>query len=247
MESAFPESAMILAAGSGKRLWPITSATHKCMIEIDGKPVLQHTIERLREAGVSRVMINVCHLRDQIINFFGDGRRWGIQIEYSLEDEPLGTAGGVKRASWFFRNKPFVVWYGDNVSNCRLDRMWELHQARRSALTIAFFQRPDVSHSGVATMDGEGRILRFVEKPKQGEEPSHWVNAGIYFVEPEILSALEPATAFDFGKDVFPFLLREGTPIYGYRMTAGESLTWIDTPNDYTAATGKSANEARPQ
>jgi NDP-sugar pyrophosphorylase family protein len=237
MENSFPESAMILAAGSGKRLWPITTATHKCMIEVGGKPVIQHAIERLREAGVSRVIINVCHLREQIIDFFGDGQKWGVEIVYSIEEEPLGTAGGVKRAAWFFRNKAFVVWYGDNVSDCRLDRMWALHQAKRSTFTVAFYKRSDVTQSGVAVMDGEGRILRFVEKPKKGEEPSHWVNAGIYFVEPEILSVLEEPAAFDFGKDVFPSLLVKGAAIYGYKMSSGEGLTWIDTPDDYAAAT----------
>jgi NDP-sugar pyrophosphorylase family protein len=227
---------MILAAGSGTRLRPVTTAIHKCMVAIQGKPIIQHTVERLRQAGISRVIINVCHLRDQIIDFLGDGRKWGIHIEYSIEREPLGTAGGVRKASWFFRGRPFVIWYGDNLSDCRLDNMWESHRQKLSLLTVALYHRSNVSNSGVAVIDDDGRIARFVEKPSEGEVESHWVNAGIYLAEPEILSVLESGSAFDFGRDFFPSLLASGQTIYGYKMTAGENLTWIDTPEDYAAA-----------
>jgi NDP-sugar pyrophosphorylase family protein len=234
---AFPQSAMILAAGSGKRLWPITSHTPKCMVEVGGKPAMEHAIERLREAGVSRIAINVCHLRDRVMDYFGDGRRWGVDLTYSIEDEPLGTAGGVAKARWFFNKQPFVVWYGDNIANCRLDRMWELHRRSDATLTMALFHRAEVSRSGVAVLDDASRIVRFVEKPKQEEAPSHWVNAGIYIVQPEVLNTIEATHAVDFGIDVFPFLLACGKAIYGYRMARGEDLTWIDTPADYAAAT----------
>jgi NDP-sugar pyrophosphorylase family protein len=114
--------------------------------------------------------------------------------------------------------------------------MWEFHRQKEGFLTVAFYHRSDVSHSGVALLDDDGRIRRFVEKPKAGEVESHWVNAGIYLAEPQILSALETGSAFDFGKDFFPSLLASGQAIYGYKMTAGENLTWIDTPEDYNAA-----------
>ncbi len=232
----FPESAIILAAGSGTRLWPITRHTPKCMVEIGGKPTLQHAIERLRDAGVSRIVVGVSYLRDQIMDYFGDGRRWGVQLTWSIEEEPLGTAGGVRKAAWFFEGRPFIVWYGDNISSCRLDRMWDRHRIAGGVLTMALFERDDVSQSGVAVLDDSGRILSFVEKPKQEEAPGHWVNAGIYIVEPEVLSAIESMPVADFGKDIFPALLRSGKAVYGYKMGRGEDLTWIDTPADYAAA-----------
>ncbi len=144
---------MILAAGSGTRLWPITRQRPKCLVEIDGKPTMQHAIERLRDAGVFRIIVNVCHLRDQIMDYFGDGRRFGVDISYSIEEEPLGTAGGVRQAAWFFNDLPFIVWYGDNIANCRLDLMWGLHRYKSAMLTMALFQRADVSQSGVAVSD----------------------------------------------------------------------------------------------
>jgi mannose-1-phosphate guanylyltransferase/mannose-1-phosphate guanylyltransferase/phosphomannomutase len=208
------------------------------MVEIGGKPAMQHAVERLRDAGVVRIIVNVCHLREQIMDYFGDGSRFGVQISYSIEDELLGTAGGVRKAAWFFNGKPFIVWYGDNIAHCHLDLMWRLHRLRDGALTMAVFQRADVSQSGVAVMDDSFRILSFVEKPKQGETTSSWVNAGIYIVQPEVLGVIESTNAVDFGKDVFPYLLSGGKAIYGYRMGGGEDLIWIDTPADYAAVAG---------
>ena len=114
---------MLLAAGLGTRLRPMTETVPKCMISIAGKPLLEHNIGVLRDYGVTDLVINLHHLPQLVIDHFGDGERFGIRIKYSLEPELLGTAGGVKKVEPFF-DGPFFVWYGDNLSTCRLDRLW---------------------------------------------------------------------------------------------------------------------------
>ncbi|MDA8188703.1 MAG: nucleotidyltransferase family protein [Dehalococcoidales bacterium] len=228
---SLPRKAMILAAGKGTRLRPHTEQVPKCMMPIWGKPVLAHTIQRLQQYGVVDLLINVSHLPKIVTKHFGDGSRLGVKITYSLETEALGTAGGVKNAAWFF-DGPFFVWYGDNLSTCDLRRLYTFHRSRGGLATIALFQREDPTGSGIVGLDEEDRITRFLEKPKPDEVFSHWVSAGIFVLEPEVLEAIPDRGNPDFGRDVFPTLLQEGAAIYGYRLSEGESLWWIDTPDD---------------
>ncbi|HSJ59155.1 MAG TPA: nucleotidyltransferase family protein [Anaerolineae bacterium] len=226
-----PTSAMILAAGAGTRLRPLTERVPKCMVPVRGKPLLEHTIEWLAQSGVTRIVINVCYLPQVVTDHFGDGSRWGVSITYSPEAEPMGTAGGVKRAAHFF-DGPFFVWYGDNLSRCRLDRLYAFHHARGSAATIALHYRDDPCQSGIVGLDGQDRIVRFLEKPAPEEVFSHWINAGIYVLEPRVLDAIPAGTACDFGRDILPVLLAGGVPLCGYKLSASEGLSWIDTPED---------------
>jgi NDP-sugar pyrophosphorylase family protein len=154
-----------------------------------------------------------------------------VRIAYSLEDRPLGTAGGVRNAAWFF-DGPFFVWYGDNLSTCRLDRLWQFHQSRGGVTTIALHHRDDPAQSGIVGLDENDRITRFLEKPRPDQVFSHWVSAGIFVLEPAVLQAIPADGAPDFGRDVFPALLAAGQSLYGYRMSADEGLWWIDTPED---------------
>jgi len=222
---------MILAAGKGTRLRPLTETVPKCMVTIAGKPLLQYTIEWLRKYRVTEIIINLYHLPEVISNYFGDGGRWGVHITYSLERELLGTAGGVKNVAWFF-DGPFFVWYGDNLSTCRLDRLWEFHRARSGIATIALHYREDPTQSGIVGLDERDRVVRFLEKPGPDQVFSHWVNAGIFVLEPQLLEVIPSDGYSDFGQDIFPTLLAKGAPIYGYRLSEQEYLWWIDTPED---------------
>jgi NDP-sugar pyrophosphorylase family protein len=228
---AFPTKAMVLAAGQGTRLRPLTERLPKCMVPVGGKPVLEHTIAWLARFGVTQIMVNVCYLPRSITDYFGDGSRWGVEIAYSWETEPLGTAGGLKKAAWFF-DGPFFVWYGDNLSTCRLDRLYALHRARRGAATIALHYREDPTSSGITALDEQDRITRILEKPRPEQVFSHWVSTGIFALEPQVLAAIPAEGACDFGRDIFPALLAEGVPLYGYRFSGDEELWWIDTPQD---------------
>jgi NDP-sugar pyrophosphorylase family protein len=221
--------AMILAAGKGTRLGPVTEKVPKCLIAVGGKPILFHTLERLREYGITDLVISVRHLARTIVDSIGDGSSFGLTITYSQEDAPLGTAGGVRRAASLFGDGPLLVWYGDNLSTCRLDRLWKFHLAKRARATIALFYREDVRESGIAELDSGDQVIRFVEKPPAGQVFSNWVNAGILIVERPVIDALPQVG--DWGRNVLPELAA-ARQLYGYRMSPAEDLWWVDTPAD---------------
>jgi NDP-sugar pyrophosphorylase family protein len=226
---------MLLAAGKGTRLRPLTETVAKCMIEIAGKPVLEHHIEWLRQYGVRDLVINLHYLADAVTHHFGDGSRLGVRIQYSYEEELLGTAGAVKKVEPFF-DAPFFIWYADNLSTCCLDRLWAFHQAKGGQVTMALHHRDDPTQSGIVGLDETQRITRFLEKPKIEEIFSHWVNAGIFVLDPAVLDQVPAHVARDFGRDIFPKLLEDGVALYGYRMSADEGLWWIDTARDLERA-----------
>ncbi|MBD3182916.1 NTP transferase domain-containing protein [Candidatus Poribacteria bacterium] len=224
--------AMILAAGKGTRLRPLTENIPKPMVPLHGKPLLEYTIEWLKDYGFKQIAINLHHQPHVIINHFKNGERWGVDITYSEEKELLGTAGAVKRLSWFF-NEPFLVVYGDNLSNCKLNRLIREHKENSASATIALFKREDTSSSGVAEMDTHNRIKRFIEKPKEGQTQSNLVNAGIYFLEPEVIAHIPKDQPYDFGRQLLPDLLMKEQELYGYIMSESEKLYWADTMESY--------------
>jgi len=223
---------MLLAAGKGTRLWPLTERVPKCMVPLDGTPVLEYNIEWLRRYSVTEIIINLHHLPEAIRDYFGDGQKWGVRITYSPEPKPLGTAGGVKQAAWFFDDSPFFVWYGDNLSTCNLNRLYQAHRAKGGLATIALYYRGDPSQSGIVGLDQDDRVVRFLEKPRPDQVFSRWVSAGLFVLEPGVLDFIPQDDAPDFGRDIFPAILAAGQPFYGYRMSADEGLWWIDTPGD---------------
>jgi len=227
-----PTKAMLLAAGKGTRLRPLTDRLSKCMVEIAGKPILEHNIERLKSYGVTEIVINLHYQPQSITAHFGDGGRFGIHLTYSFEPELRGTAGAVKQVAEVF-DAPFFVWYGDNLSDCRLDRLWQLHAARQGVATIALHHRDDPTQSGIVELDDHDRVRRFLEKPRAEQIFSHWVSAGLLVLEPRVLEAIAGEGPADFGRDLFPGLLEQGEAIYGYRMAEDEHLWWIDTLADY--------------
>lgn len=223
--------AMILAAGEGTRLRPLTDHIPKPMVLVAGKPILEHNLELLTRHGISDVVINLHHQPQTIVDHFGDGSRWGVHITYSFESELLGTAGAVKKVREQF-DSSFLTLYGDNLTTCDLGRLVIFHQAKGGIATIALHYRDDPTASGIATLDDRDRITRFVEKPKSHQVFSHWVSAGILVLEPEVLDAIPDTMPSDLGRDLFPSLLARGETICGYRMSQGEDLWWIDTPED---------------
>jgi mannose-1-phosphate guanylyltransferase len=227
-----PKKAMLLAAGKGTRLRPLTETVPKCMVEVAGKPLLEHNVEWLGKFGVTHLVINLHYMPEAVTSHFGDGGKWGLNITYSHEEELLGTAGAVKKAASIF-DSAFFVWYGDNLSTCRLDRLWQFHQAKGGISTIALHHRDDPTQSGIVGVGEGGRIDRFLEKPRPDEVFSHWVSAGILVLEPRVLEMIPSEGASDFGRDIFPALLKKGDAIYGYRMSDSEGLWWVDTLADF--------------
>jgi mannose-1-phosphate guanylyltransferase len=228
-----PTKAIILAAGKGNRLSPLTDAVPKPMLSVGGKPLLERTISRLKSCGVTNAAINLHHLSDVIVDHFADGKQYGIDVKYSYEPELLGTAGAVKKLSQFIGNDRFFLIYGDNLSTCDLRRLADFHREHKGIGTMALFWRKDVSHSGLVELAPSDRIIRFVEKPAVAQDSGGWVNAGIFVWEPEVLEFIPNGRPSDFGFEVLPPLMKSGLPFYGYKMGAHEGLWWIDTLEDY--------------
>jgi NDP-sugar pyrophosphorylase family protein len=228
----FKMKAMLLAAGLGTRLRPLTDHLPKCMVPVGGKPILEHTIEWLKSYAVTEVMINLYYLPQSVMEYFGDGSKWGTKITYSVEKEILGTAGGVKKVAQFFEEEAFIVWYGDNLCTCDIERLSAFHHVQAGIATIALYRREDVTQCGIVELDASERILRFLEKPRPEQVFSHWVNAGIYICKPDALSHIPSNKPSDFGRDIFPALLADGQQLYGYRLSEDERFFWSDTLED---------------
>jgi NDP-sugar pyrophosphorylase family protein len=222
--------ALVLAAGCGERLRPLTDDRPKPMIEIGGKPILQHNLQMLARAGVCEAVINLHHLPERIREYFGNECA-GVSLSYSYEPELLGTAGAARKSAAFLRDGDFIVAYGDNLSTIDLSKLIALHRQRDADVTLAVFHRDDVGASGIVGLDATDRVTRFLEKPREDEIFSHWVNAGYLVAKPSVLDAIPANGPSDFGRDILPQLVARGARIYGYRMT--ERLWWIDSPADY--------------
>jgi NDP-sugar pyrophosphorylase family protein len=231
--------ALLLAAGEGTRLRPLTEKLPKPMIPIAGKPILEYNVEWLAQHGIREIAINLHHCPQAVMNHFGDGSRFGVSITYSYEPELLGTAGAVKKLESFLQGTPstssgqaFLVVYGDNLIDCDLKRLLSFHHERGGLVTIVLHYRDDVSNSGVVAVETQDRVTSFVEKPKAQKVFSHWVNAGILVLEPEVVKYIPSGIPSDFGKEILPQLLEQGAELYGYRITDSERIWWIDTPGD---------------
>lgn len=220
--------AILLAAGFGTRLGELTHELPKCMIEVGGKPLLQRNIEWAASNGISEVAVNLHHAPELVTSHF---RSHGcpLQMHWSHEAELLGSAGTLRSLCDWIGDDRFAVIYADNLIHCDLRSVSEFHARLAAAATVALFRRDDVSQSGVAELDSEDRIMRFVEKPRPGETSSHWVSAGLMILEPEVARVAPPKG--DIGRDLLPLLAAE-RKVAGYRMGAGEMLHWIDTPED---------------
>ncbi len=222
--------AVILAAGKGTRLASVTATMPKSLIQVKGKSILEHIVELCRRHGISELFVNTHHFAEKIVSTLGDGSRFGLNITYSYETELLGTAGAVKNFEVHLSHGPFFVLYGDNYSEYDLNLLIQKSNLHKALGTIAFHYRDDVSSSGVGEFGADGRILRFLEKPKPGDSLSHWVNAGIYYFLPGILERI-PNGNSDFAKDIFPRLLGSGIPLYG--VCANSDVLAFDTPEMY--------------
>jgi mannose-1-phosphate guanylyltransferase len=229
--------AMILAAGKGTRIRPITYVMPKPMIPIMQKPVMEFLVELLRQHGFDQIMVNVSHLSEEIENYFRDGQKFGVQMAYSFEGsiingelvgDALGSAGGLKKIQDFspFFDSTFVVMCGDALIDLDLTAVVKWHRSKNAMATVVTKTVPkeEVSSYGVVVTDNEGRILDFQEKPKVDEALSNNINTGIYIFEPEVLNYIPSGTEYDIGSDLFPKLVKAGAPFYAIPM----EFQWVD-------------------
>jgi NDP-sugar pyrophosphorylase family protein len=220
---------MLLAAGEGRRLGDLALDCPKPMLEIDGRPILEHNIRLLARHGIRDIIINLHHRPEAIEERFADGAALGVCITYSREPVLLGTAGAVAKVSAAIDGSLLVL-YADNLTTCNLDRLIAFHKAKGGTATMAVYHRENPLASGIVGLDADDRVLRFLEKPRPEEVFSNWVNAGLLVIEPSVLNFIPRDRASDFGRDVLPAILAAGHRMFGYRML--EPLWWVDTPED---------------
>jgi mannose-1-phosphate guanylyltransferase len=233
--------AMILAAGKGTRLLPLTKNLPKCLMPLAGRPLIDWQLSWLKKHGVTECAINLHYLPEQVRGHVRDGSQYGLRVEYSLEPELLGTAGAVKKVADFFNAAPFFVIYGDNFSQWDLGRLEACFDSKRAgdsgreALGVmAVHWREDLTHSGMVETDAADRILRYVEKPTADAVTSHWANAGFYFLHPTVLNYIPAGEFCDFSYHVFPAMLQAGELVYAAKMD--QPIIGIDTLEAYKRA-----------
>jgi mannose-1-phosphate guanylyltransferase / phosphomannomutase len=207
--------AVVMAGGEGTRLRPLTSNQPKPMVPVVGKPCMEHIVELLRGHGMEDVIVTVAFLPQAIRGYFGDGETLGANIEYSVEESPLGTAGSVRLASGKL-DETFVVISGDALTDVDLTKIVDFHHEKGAAVTIGLKSVENPLEFGIVVTDDEGRIERFLEKPSWGQVFSDTINTGIYVLEPEVLRHVPTDRPYDFSKELFPLLLEMGRPLYGY-------------------------------
>lgn len=218
--------AMILAAGVGSRLDPLTRSVPKPLVPIVNKPNIEHIIEMLAHHGVGEIMVNLHYLGDQIRGYLGDGSRWGVQLSYADEDRLWGDAGSVKRVEDFF-DDTFLVIGGDDLADFNLTRILRTHKEKKALCTIALSLVEDPSEYGIALVNDKGRITRFLEKPRGEVIFSNAANTGVYFLEREVLDLIPKGVPYGFGRNLLPLLLERKMRLFGILTSA----YWRDIGN----------------
>lgn len=223
--------AVIMAGGEGTRLKAVTGELPKPLVPMLGRPMMEHIILLLKACGFTDICAAVKYRAQDIMDCFGDGSRLGVKLQYRVEEEPLGTAGGVKNCADFYGDEDFLVISGDAACDFDLAALMRAHKQRSAAVTLALYRHPEPLSYGLAVTDGEDRIRAFIEKPVWGRVVTDLVNTGIYILSPEAMEKVPVGQRFDFAKDLFPLLLREeallsGLPMEGYWCDVGSPLSY---------------------
>jgi len=207
--------AVLMAGGFGTRLRPLTANVPKPMVPLGNKPIMEHTVELLKAHGFDDLLVLLYFLPEAITRHFGDGSRWGVRIRYVTPAADLGTAGAVKFAADAL-GEPILVISGDILTDFDLGAAVAYHRQGGAEVTMVLTRVENPLSYGIVITDAAGRVSRFLEKPTWGEVFSDTINTGIYFLEPPVLQAIPGGREYDFGKDLFPALLRDGRPLAGH-------------------------------
>lgn len=215
--------AFIMAAGEGTRLRPLTYIRPKPLVPLGNRPIITRLISLLKTNGITDIIINLHYKREKIKDCLGDGRDFGVNIIYSEEETLLGTAGGIKKVEDLLPDT-FVVISGDIATDINIGEMIAFHKKRNALVTLAVTIVDDPTKYGVVSLNSDGKIQKFLEKPARDKVFSPIVNAGIYVLEKEVLKEIPKGSFYDFGKQLFPSLMEKQAPLYGY-LSSGY---WMD-------------------
>ena len=217
--------AMVLAAGVGSRLEPLTNQVPKPMVPIANRPVMHHIMQLLKEHGIRQVSSNLHYLPEKIVDYFQDGSAWGIEWQPLVERELSGDAGGVRACRSFLSDGTFIVLMGDLLTDADLTYVVRMHKQKKALASIAIKQVDDVSQFGVAVTNKEGFITQFQEKPREEEALSNYASTGIYVLEPEVFDHIPSSGSYGFGRQLFPALVQLGLPVLGVSI---DEYYWSD-------------------
>ena len=226
--------AVVMAGGEGTRLRPLTSSRPKPLVPILNKPCMQHTIELLKRYGITDIVVTLYYLADEIEGYFGDGSELGVNLIYTVEDTPLGTAGSVKKAEEYLKDDTFIIVSGDALTDLDVEKALAFHKEKGSVATLVLQHVDNPLEFGVVITDDNGRIRRFLEKPSWGEVFSDTVNTGMYILEPSIFEYMQHDKNYDWSQDIFPQILAEEKPMFGYVL--GEYWTDVGSLQQYRQA-----------
>lgn len=229
--------AVIMAGGEGSRLRPLTCGLPKPLVPVLNRPIMHYIINLLKKHRFSDIGVTLQYMPEEIRNHFGNGSEYGVSLSYYVEETPLGTAGSVKNAASFL-DRTFMVISGDALTDFDLSRAMEFHREKGSMATLVLTRVAIPLEYGVVITGRDGKVARFLEKPGWGEVFSDTVNTGIYILEPEVLDYIPPGQKFDFSKDLFPLLLREGKPLFGavldgYWCDIGDLVQYLQAHFDF--------------
>ena len=221
--------AMVLAAGRGTRLAPLTDTTPKPLVSVAGRPLLEHILDFLRAGGIAEVVVNLHHLGHRIADHLGDGQRFGLRIQYSWESPILDTGGGIKRAEPLLAGEPFVVINGDSLLEVRLADVIAYHRERAGIATMVVRPDPDAARYGLVELDRDDRVRRVTGQPPEPVSGLRgFMFPGLHVFEPAIFDWMTAGTPFSVTRVTYPRLLAADVPVYGWVTDA----RWvnIDTP-----------------
>jgi len=223
------KKAFILAAGRGVNMRPFTYEIPKTLIPVRGKPILEYSIERLRDSGLKDIYILIGHLGDKIVAHFGDGSRFGVKITYIKEKKEHGTAAPLLYAKSYLQGSPFVMMYGDILADINISDFVDFHQSHAGIASLAVTSSSQPNEFGVINLHGS-KIVSFTEKPSKEKRVSNFINAGIFILNPDIFKYIPQKGYSMLEKDVFPKLV-ELDKLYGYPFSG----QWYDigTPEIY--------------
>ncbi|MFQ6054186.1 MAG: sugar phosphate nucleotidyltransferase, partial [Candidatus Bathyarchaeia archaeon] len=228
--------ALVLAGGFGTRLRPLSCTRPKMLFPVANMPLLDWTLRNLSEGGVDTVILAVNYMAEALVRYLGP-TKFDLGIIYSREERPLGTGGPIRKAADLLADgEPFLMLNGDIISDIDYRRLVDFHTRKGGLATIALFQVPDPSRYGAVEIDGDGRILRFVEKPEPGKAPSNLINAGIYVLDPQVIDYIPEGRSVSIEQEVFPVLAGERA-LYGFEAHG----LWMDVgvPEDYLRANAR--------
>ena len=223
--------ALILAGGKGTRLRPLTVYTPKPIVPICNRPFLLYQIDTLRRAGIVDITLSLSYQPNKIEQLLGDGSDYGVKLKYTVEPQPMGTAGAYKYAEDLIREQT-VVFNGDILTDLDLKAVIREHNERQATATIVLAPVDNPQAYGLVETESDGRIRRFLEKPKPDEITSNNINAGTYILEPKVLDFLPAGENYSFEYGLFPDLLKRQEPFYAH---IPARTYWIDigTPQRY--------------